>query len=83
MAQVLWRYYLWLGAAVIRLVAGAIEGHGITAIVDLYFLHRGRFALISFTTFVRDILIALCAVSIGAKLLGCGVSREPRPRALS
>jgi len=64
-----WRFYLWLGVAVICFVAAAIEGHGITALADLYFLHRGHFALTFFTIFVRNILIALCAVSIGAKVL--------------
>jgi hypothetical protein len=48
----------------------------------LYFQHTGHFALEFFTTFARNILIALCAVSIGAKLLGLGVPREPRPKTL-
>jgi hypothetical protein len=65
-----WRLYLWLGVAVTCFVAAAIEGHGITAIADLYFLHRGHFALDFFTIFVRDTLLALCVVSIGAKVLG-------------
>src|SRR5271154_78572 len=64
-----WRFYLWLSVAVICLVAAAIEEHGITAITDLYLRHRGHLALEVFTTFVRNILIALCAVSIGAKVL--------------
>jgi hypothetical protein len=65
-----WRFYLWLGIALICLAATAIEGHPVNAITSLYTLHGGRFALEFLTTFLRNILIALCAVSIGAKLLG-------------
>jgi hypothetical protein len=72
-----WRFYLWLGVAAVCLVAAAIEGHGINAVTNLYFRHRGHLALDFFTIFVRDALIAVCAVSIGAKLLGFGASREP------
>lgn len=71
-----WRSYLWLGMIVICFVAAAIEAHFIKAIASLYLLHRGHFALEFFTTFVRNILIALCVVSIGAKLFGRGVSRS-------
>jgi hypothetical protein len=77
-----WRFYLWLGITIICLVAAAIEAHAINAIASLYFLHRGHSALEFFTTFVRNILIALCAVSIGAKLFGRGVYREPQPKTL-
>ncbi len=77
-----WRFYLWLGTAVICFFAAAIEARAINAISSLYFLHRGHFAFEFFATFVRNILIALCAVSIGAKLLGRGVSREPKLKAL-
>jgi Domain of unknown function (DUF4184) len=79
-----WRFYLWFGVAVICLVAAAIEGHAITAIRNLYFDHTGHFALKWFTSFVRDFLIALCAVAIAAnmsKTLGFGSSRRPRPNA--
>jgi hypothetical protein len=78
-----WRFYLWLGVAVVCLVAAAIEGHGITAIADLYFLHRGYLAFFFFTIFVRNILIAVCAVSIGGKVLGFGSSSEPHTEKLS
>jgi hypothetical protein len=71
-----WRFYLWLGIAVICFVATAIEGHPVNAITSLSTLHGGRFALEFLTIFVRNILIALCAVSIGAKLLGRGVSES-------
>jgi hypothetical protein len=77
-----WRFYLWFGVAVICLVAATIEAHGINAITSLYLLHRGHLAIEFFTTFVRDILIALCTVSIGAQVFGLGGSREPQPRAL-
>jgi hypothetical protein len=65
-----WRFYLWFAVGVSCFVAAAIEGHGITAVADLYFLHRRHLAFDFFTIFVRNILIALCAVSIGAKVLG-------------
>ena len=77
-----WRFFLWLGVAMACLVASAIEAHGIDAITSLYFRHRGHLALELFTTFIRDILIALCTVAIGAKVLGLGVSRQPQPKAL-
>lgn len=78
-----WRFYLWLGVAVICLVAAGIEGHGITAMANLFFRHGGHLALELFTIFVRDFLIALCAVAIGAKVLGLGSSREPQPEMLA
>jgi hypothetical protein len=74
-----WRFYLWLGVAVICLVAATIEAQGINAVTILYIRHGGHLALIFFTTFIRNILIALCAVGIGAKLLGVGSSRGPHP----
>jgi hypothetical protein len=78
-----WRFFLWLGVAVICLVAGSVEAHGIDAITSLYFRHRGHLAIEFFATFVRDILIALCTVAICAKVFGLGVSRGLRPKALS
>jgi hypothetical protein len=74
-----WRFYLWFGVAVSCFTAAAIEGHGITAMEDLYFLHRGHFAIVLFTTFVRNILIALCGVSIGAKVCLAEKSKEILP----
>jgi hypothetical protein len=74
-----WRFYLWLGVAVICLVAAAIEGRAITAIRNLYFEHTGHFAIVFVTSFVRDFLVALCAVAFAAKMLGHGSSRQSRP----
>jgi hypothetical protein len=76
-----WRLCLWLGVALICLVAAAIEGHGITAITNLYFLHRGHWALEFFAIFVRNALIALCAVSIAAMAIGFGSPRALDPEA--
>ncbi len=72
-----WRFDLWLGVAVFCFVAAAIEGHAIKGIASLYFLHRGHLALVFLTIIVRNILIALCVVSIGAKLFGFGSPRGP------
>jgi hypothetical protein len=72
-----WRFYLWLAVAVICLVAAGIEGHAITAFRNLYFEHVGYWALRFFTSFVKDILIAVCVVSIVAKLLGFASPRPP------
>jgi|SRR5580704_295146 Domain of unknown function (DUF4184) len=78
-----WRFYLWFGVVTVCLVAAGIEGHAITAIKNLYFEHTGHYALLFFTSFVRDFLIALCAVAIAAKMsktLGFGSSRQPQPQ---
>jgi|SRR5580658_3462444 hypothetical protein len=75
-----WRFYLWSAVVVICLVAAGIEGHGITAIRNVFFEHTGYFALKFFSSFVRDFLIALCAVAIAAKFLGFGSSRQPQPQ---
>jgi fumarate reductase subunit C len=77
-----WRFYLWLGVTAICLVAAAIQAHAINAIASLYFLHRADPAFEFFTTFVRNILVALCAVSISAKLLGSGKTRGRQPSTL-
>jgi len=77
-----WRTYLWLGVAVICLAAATIEGHGIAAIENLYVRHGWHLSLLFFTIFVRDILIGVCAVLIGAKVLGYGSRREPHPEML-
>ena len=77
-----WRVYLWFGVVVSCSVAAAIEGHAITAFKNIYFYHTGNPAILFLTSFVRDFLIALCAVAIAAKLsktLGYGASRQPQP----
>jgi hypothetical protein len=75
-----WRFYLWMGVAVICLVAALIEIHALGAFPSAALLRNRHFALVLLTTFVRDFLIALCAVAIGAKILGLGSSRQPQPK---
>ena len=78
-----WRFYLWVGVVVICLVAAAIEGHAISAFKYVYFYQTGNPAILFVTSFVRDFLIALCAVAIAAKLsktLGYGAARQPQPK---
>ena len=76
-----WRFYLWLGVAVISFVAALFEVHAFAAIANASFLHNKHLALLLVTTFIRDFLIGLCAVAITAKMLGFGSSRQPRPHA--
>lgn len=64
-----WRVYLWLGVLVSCSVAATIESHAVQAIVDGAFLHSRHFGLVFITSFVRDMLIAVCAVVIGAKVV--------------
>jgi hypothetical protein len=71
-----WRIYLLLGISIICFAAAAIEAHAINSITSLLRQHRGHPSLEFFTTFVRNTLIVLCAVSIGAKVLGFGSARE-------
>jgi hypothetical protein len=73
-----WRFYLWFAVVVICLVEAGIEGRAITAIENLYFEHAGHLAILFFSSFVRDFLIALCAVAIAAKMLGFGSYRQPQ-----
>jgi Domain of unknown function (DUF4184) len=78
-----WRFYLWLGVAIICLIAAAIEGRAITAIRNLYFDHTGHFAILFVTSFVRDFLIAVCTVAFAAKLsqpFGRGAAGQPQPQ---
>ena len=78
-----WRFYLWFTVTAICLVVAGIEGHAIIAIENLYFEHAGHYALLFFTSFVRDFLIALCAVAIAAKVsetLGFSASRQAQPQ---
>jgi hypothetical protein len=75
-----WRFYLWFGVVAVCLVAAGIEGHAITAIKNLYFEHAGHYALLFFTCFGRDFLIALCAVALAAKMLGYSAARQPQPQ---
>ena len=72
-----WRFYLWLVVFVGCFVAAIIESHTVHAIASSYFLHSRHFALVFVTSFVRNMLIALCTISIGAKVLGLCLSREP------
>jgi hypothetical protein len=62
-----WRVYLCLGVLVSCFVAATIESHTVQAIVNGSFLHSRHFGLVFITSFVRDMLIAVCAVVIVAK----------------
>jgi Domain of unknown function (DUF4184) len=77
-----WRFFLWLGLAIVCLVAALIETHAQGAIASTVFLHSKHFALVFLTTFVRDFLLAVCAVAIAAKVLGLGSSSQPQPKTL-
>jgi hypothetical protein len=70
-----WRFYLWFAIVVLCLVAAGIEGRAITAIENLYFQHGGHLAILFFSSFVGDFLIALCALAIATKMLGFGSYR--------
>jgi hypothetical protein len=72
-----WRFYLWLVVFVGCFVAAIIESHTVHAIASSYFLHSRHFALVFLTSFVRNMLIALCTVSIGTKVLRVCLSQEP------
>jgi len=72
-----WRCHLWLGVVVTCLVAAIIESHTIHAIASASFLYNRHFGFVFLTGFARDMLIALCTVSIGAKMLGLCSSHEP------
>jgi len=72
-----WRFYLWLVVFAGCFVAAIIESHTVHAIVGLYFLRSRHFVLVFLTSFVRNMLIALLAVSIGAKVFGLFSSQQP------
>jgi len=75
-----WRFYLWMGVAIICSLAALIEIHAHGAIATTAFLRSRHFALVFFTTFVGNFLIALCTVAISAKILGLGSSRQPQSK---
>jgi hypothetical protein len=65
-----WRLYLWLGVFAVCFVAATLESHTIQAIASQSYLYSKHFGLVFIISFVRDMLIAVCAVAIGAKVLG-------------
>jgi uncharacterized metal-binding protein len=69
-----WRLYLWLGVVAVCILAATIEIHEMHAITAAHWLQSRHFLLVVFTTFVRDMLIAVCAMAIGAKMLRLGSS---------
>ena len=78
-----WRSCLWLAVLGGSLIAAIIESHTVHAITGLYLLHSRRFVLILLTSFVRNVLIALCVVSVGAKAaqsLSMQAGRRAGPR---
>jgi len=58
-------------------VASVIESHAIHAIANYYWQHSRHFGLILITSFVRNLLIALCVVSVATKLVILYRSDDP------
>lgn len=64
-----WRFYLWLVILVGCFVEAIAESDTVHAITSLYFLQSRHFAFIFIISFVRNVLAALCALSISVKLI--------------
>jgi hypothetical protein len=64
-----WRFYLWLLVLAACFLAAVMESHAVHAIASFHLLHSRRFALVLVLSFMRNILVALCALSICVKLL--------------
>lgn len=65
-----WRFYLWLGVVSACFTDAVIESHAIHSIASAYFLQSRHFGLILLTTLIRDLLLAVCTLAIGARLFG-------------
>jgi len=72
-----WRFYLWTAVLGVCFVASVIESHAIHAIANYYWQHSRHFGLILITSFVRNLLIALCVVSVATKLVILYRSKDP------
>jgi hypothetical protein len=64
-----WRFYLWLAVLTVCFVEAMVESHTVQAIASSGFLRSRHFGLILITSFVRDLLLALLAIGIAAKVL--------------
>jgi len=76
-----WRLYLWLGVFATCFAEAAIESHAIQAVLAMtspYFLHIRHAGLLFVTNSVRNVLVAVFAVSLGAKGLGLYSPSEAR-----
>jgi len=65
-----WRFCLWFAVLAGCVFAAILESHAVHGIENFHF-HPGdsrHFALILVTSFVRDVLLALCAMSLSVKL---------------
>jgi Domain of unknown function (DUF4184) len=63
-----WRAVLWLAVLTACVVPAVIESHTVRAILSLSFLYGRHFALVFATSFVRNFLVALCAVALYMKV---------------
>jgi len=72
-----WRFHLWLTVVFACLVAAVIESHAIHVVASGHFPQSRHFVLVLLTSFVRNMLIALCTVSIGTKMLLLYSSQQP------
>jgi hypothetical protein len=62
-----WKTYMWPAVLTACLVEAVLETHTIRAITSLSFLHHWHFFLILTTSFVRDFIFAVCALSLVVK----------------
>ncbi len=74
-----WRLYLWVGVLVMCFTAAIVESRTIQAIASESYLYSKHFGLVFITSFVRDMLIAVFAVAVGAKLFGLGAKGARQP----
>ncbi len=70
-----WRFYLWAAVLCACSVEAFVESHALHALAS--FPRSRHFAVVFITSFVRNVLIALCTVSIGAKVLAFFLSQKP------
>jgi hypothetical protein len=63
-----WRSFLWLVVLGACFLEATMESHTVRAIVMYDFLESRHFGFVFITSFVRDVLAALCALSIAVKI---------------
>jgi hypothetical protein len=64
-----WRLLLWLVVLAACFIVAGCESHPIHAIANFRSLHGRHFAFVLLTSFVRNVLVAVCAASICIKIL--------------
>jgi hypothetical protein len=65
-----WRTLLGIAAVAGCLAPAVIESHAVQAITSLSFLYERHFAVVLVTIFVRNFMLAWCAVALCVKLFG-------------